>query len=71
MRWSVATVGVLVAVLAIGVIALARALYWRSAKGTGWLHNTEQERSHMNSKRAGEISARATRRESSSRDSSP
>jgi hypothetical protein len=42
-RWLVAAVGVLVAVLTIGVIALVRALVWRSAKGTGWLHNTEQE----------------------------
>lgn len=36
MRWFVAAVGVLVAVLAVGVLALVRALYWRSAKGTGW-----------------------------------
>ncbi len=43
MRWFVAGVGVLVAVLAIGLVALVRALYWRSAKGTGWLPNTEQE----------------------------
>ena len=43
LRWFVAAVGVLVAVFAIGVLALVRALYRRSAKGTGWLHNTEQE----------------------------
>ena len=38
-----AAVAVLAAVFAIGIIALARALYWRSANGTVWLHNTEQE----------------------------
>ncbi len=43
MRSFVAAVGILVAVLAVGVLALVRALYWRSAKGTGWLHHTEQE----------------------------
>ena len=43
MRWFVAAVAVLVAVLAIGLIALVRALYWRSANGTGWLHHREQE----------------------------
>jgi hypothetical protein len=43
LRWLVAAVGVLVTVFAIGVLALVRALYRRSAKGTGWLHNTEQE----------------------------
>jgi hypothetical protein len=43
LRWLVVGVGILAAVFAIGVLALVRALYWRSARGTGWLHHTEQE----------------------------
>ena len=43
MRWFGAAVGVLGAVLAVGVLTLVRALYWRTAKGAGWLHHTEQE----------------------------